>query len=163
MRDRRAPHLVRRTCRRCFPSSSHRRSIRSSSSRYFTARTTRRPKSSARGARRTKPARCDGEWVSSGTEEVRPRAVDRTRAQTAEHEGTRRAVLAGTAQHDLLRTGGFLIVGATAATLQTWYRATCSTPSRSGRGRCCARDARGRHGLLEQTLSSPPAWRAVPR
>jgi uncharacterized membrane protein YraQ (UPF0718 family) len=36
------------------------------------------------------------------------------------HEGTRFAVFAGTAQHDLLQAGGFLIIGAaTAATLQT--------------------------------------------
>jgi uncharacterized membrane protein YraQ (UPF0718 family) len=45
--------------------------------------------------------------------------VERARKRHT-HEGSRLAVLAGTAQHDLLHAGGFLIVGAaTAATLQT--------------------------------------------
>jgi uncharacterized membrane protein YraQ (UPF0718 family) len=54
-------------------------------------------------------------WARFGREQWIERARKRH-----EHEGTRLAVLAGTAQHDLLHAGGFLIVGAaTAATLQT--------------------------------------------
>jgi uncharacterized membrane protein YraQ (UPF0718 family) len=54
-------------------------------------------------------------WARFGREEWIARA---RRRRT--HEGARLAVLAGTAQHDLLHAGGFLIVGAaTAATLQT--------------------------------------------
>jgi uncharacterized membrane protein YraQ (UPF0718 family) len=50
------------------------------------------------------------------------------------HEGRRLAVFAGTAQHDLLQAGGFLIVGAaTAATLQTAVpRSILDTVSGSG-------------------------------
>jgi uncharacterized protein len=54
-------------------------------------------------------------WVKFGREELIERA---RRAHT--HEGTPGAVFVGTAQHDLLNAGGFLIIGAaTAATLQT--------------------------------------------
>jgi len=54
-------------------------------------------------------------WVRLGRDELLGRA---RRAHT--HEGSRGAVFVGTAQHDLLHAGGFLIVGAsTAATLQT--------------------------------------------
>lgn len=54
-------------------------------------------------------------WVKLGRDELLGRA---RRGHT--HEGSRGAVFAGTAQHDLLHAGGFLIVGAaTAATLQT--------------------------------------------
>jgi uncharacterized membrane protein YraQ (UPF0718 family) len=54
-------------------------------------------------------------WARFGREQW----VERARKRHT-HEGTRLAVLAGTAQHDLLHAGGFLIVGAaTAATLQT--------------------------------------------
>jgi uncharacterized protein len=54
-------------------------------------------------------------WSKWGREELIERA---RRAHT--HEGSSASVFAGTAQHDLLHAGGFLIVGAaTAATLQT--------------------------------------------
>ena len=54
-------------------------------------------------------------WAKLGRDDLLERA---RRRHT--HEGSRAAVLAGTAQHDLLHAGGFLIVGAaTAATLQT--------------------------------------------
>jgi hypothetical protein len=44
----------------------------------------------------------------------------RTRRRSHEHEGTRREIFLGTAAHDFLTAGGFLIIGAgTAATLQT--------------------------------------------
>jgi uncharacterized membrane protein YraQ (UPF0718 family) len=54
-------------------------------------------------------------WARFGRDELLERA---RRGHT--HEGSRASVLAGTAQHDFLHAGGFLIVGAaTAATLQT--------------------------------------------
>jgi uncharacterized membrane protein YraQ (UPF0718 family) len=54
-------------------------------------------------------------WARFGRDELLERARRRH-----SHEGSRAAVLAGTAQHDFLHAGGFLIVGAaTAATLQT--------------------------------------------
>jgi hypothetical protein len=54
-------------------------------------------------------------WVRVGREDLLDRARRRRHA-----EGRPLAVLAATAQHDLLQAGGFLIVGAaTAATLQT--------------------------------------------
>jgi uncharacterized membrane protein YraQ (UPF0718 family) len=54
-------------------------------------------------------------WARVGRDEY----LERARRGHA-HEGSRASVLAGTAQHDLLHAGGFLIVGAaTAATLQT--------------------------------------------
>jgi uncharacterized protein len=54
-------------------------------------------------------------WARFGRDELLERARRRQ-----SHEGSPLAVLAGTAQHDLLHAGGFLIVGAaTAATLQT--------------------------------------------
>jgi uncharacterized protein len=54
-------------------------------------------------------------WARFGRDEL----LDRARRGHV-HEGSPLAVLAGTAQHDLLHAGGFLIVGAaTAATLQT--------------------------------------------
>jgi hypothetical protein len=54
-------------------------------------------------------------WAKLGRDDLLERA---RRRHT--HEGTRAWVFAGTAQHDLLHAGGFLIVGAaTAATLQT--------------------------------------------
>jgi uncharacterized protein len=54
-------------------------------------------------------------WSRFGRDDLLERA---RRAHT--HEGSRASVFAGTAQHDLLHAGGFLIVGAaTAATLQT--------------------------------------------
>jgi uncharacterized protein len=54
-------------------------------------------------------------WVKLGREEWLGRA-----RRGHVHEGTTAQVLVGTAQHDLLHAGGFLIVGAaTAATLQT--------------------------------------------
>jgi uncharacterized membrane protein YraQ (UPF0718 family) len=54
-------------------------------------------------------------WARFGRDEL----LDRARRRHS-HEGSRLSVLAGTAQHDLLHAGGFLIVGAaTAATLQT--------------------------------------------
>jgi hypothetical protein len=54
-------------------------------------------------------------WVRVGREDLLDRARRRRHA-----EGPPLAVLAATAQHDLLQAGGFLIVGAaTAATLQT--------------------------------------------
>ena len=54
-------------------------------------------------------------WIRLGREEWLERA---RRAHT--HGGSRASVFVGTAQHDLLHAGGFLIVGAaTAATLQT--------------------------------------------
>jgi uncharacterized protein len=54
-------------------------------------------------------------WARFGRDELLERA---RRGHT--HEGSKSAVFAGTAQHDLLHAGGFLIVGAaTAATLQT--------------------------------------------
>jgi uncharacterized protein len=54
-------------------------------------------------------------WTRFGRDSLLQRA---RRGHT--HDGPRLAVLAGTAQHDLLNAGGFLIVGAaTAATLQT--------------------------------------------
>jgi uncharacterized protein len=54
-------------------------------------------------------------WARFGRDELLGRARHRH-----SHEGRRLAVLAATAQHDLLQAGGFLIVGAaTAATLQT--------------------------------------------
>jgi uncharacterized protein len=54
-------------------------------------------------------------WTRFGRDSL----LDRVRRGHT-HEGTRFAVLTGTAQHDLLNAGGFLIVGAaTAATLQT--------------------------------------------
>jgi uncharacterized membrane protein YraQ (UPF0718 family) len=54
-------------------------------------------------------------WTRFGRDEWLGRA---RRGHT--HEGSRATVFAGTAQHDLLHAGGFLIVGAaTAATLQT--------------------------------------------
>jgi uncharacterized protein len=54
-------------------------------------------------------------WARFGREELTSRA-----RRGHSHDGPRLAVLASTAQHDLLHAGGFLIVGAaTAATLQT--------------------------------------------
>jgi uncharacterized membrane protein YraQ (UPF0718 family) len=54
-------------------------------------------------------------WARFGRDSLLDRA---RRAHT--HEGTRFSVFTGTAQHDLLQAGGFLIIGAaTAATLQT--------------------------------------------
>jgi uncharacterized protein len=54
-------------------------------------------------------------WSRFGRDEW----LGRARRQHS-HEGSRLAILVGTAQHDLLHAGGFLIVGAaTAATLQT--------------------------------------------
>jgi uncharacterized membrane protein YraQ (UPF0718 family) len=54
-------------------------------------------------------------WARFGRDEL----LDRARRRHS-HEGRPLAVLAATAQHDLLQAGGFLIVGAaTAATLQT--------------------------------------------
>jgi uncharacterized membrane protein YraQ (UPF0718 family) len=54
-------------------------------------------------------------WASRGRDEL----VDRARRRHR-HDGSRVEVLVGTAQHDLLQAGGFLVVGAaTAATLQT--------------------------------------------
>jgi len=54
-------------------------------------------------------------WARFGRDSL----LDRAR-RSHSHGGTRLSVLAGTAQHDLLQAGGFLIVGAaTAATLQT--------------------------------------------
>jgi uncharacterized membrane protein YraQ (UPF0718 family) len=54
-------------------------------------------------------------WVKLGRDDLLDRA---RRGHT--HEGSKGAIFAGTAQHDLLHAGGFLIVGAaTAATLQT--------------------------------------------
>jgi uncharacterized membrane protein YraQ (UPF0718 family) len=54
-------------------------------------------------------------WTRFGRDELLARA-----RRGHSHEGRPIAVLAGTAQHDLLHAGGFLIVGAaTAATLQT--------------------------------------------
>ena len=54
-------------------------------------------------------------WARFGRDAL----LDRAR-KSHSHGGTRLSVLAGTAQHDLLQAGGFLIVGAaTAATLQT--------------------------------------------
>jgi len=54
-------------------------------------------------------------WAKLGRDDLLERA---RRAHT--HEGSRASIFAGTAQHDLLHAGGFLIVGAaTAATLQT--------------------------------------------
>jgi uncharacterized protein len=54
-------------------------------------------------------------WVKVGRDDLLGRA---RRGHT--HEGSRGEVFVGTAQHDLLHAGGFLIVGAaTAATLQT--------------------------------------------
>jgi uncharacterized membrane protein YraQ (UPF0718 family) len=54
-------------------------------------------------------------WVRTGRDSL----LDRARRRPS-HEGRPLAVLAATAQHDLLQAGGFLIVGAaTAATLQT--------------------------------------------
>jgi uncharacterized membrane protein YraQ (UPF0718 family) len=54
-------------------------------------------------------------WVKVGRDDL----LDRARRRHT-HEGSKGAVFAGTAQHDLLHAGGFLIVGAaTAATLQT--------------------------------------------
>jgi uncharacterized membrane protein YraQ (UPF0718 family) len=54
-------------------------------------------------------------WVKLGRDDLLGRA---RRGHT--HEGSRGEVFVGTAQHDLLHAGGFLIVGAaTAATLQT--------------------------------------------
>jgi uncharacterized protein len=54
-------------------------------------------------------------WVKFGRDEL----LGRARKQHV-HEGTTGQVFVGTAQHDLLHAGGFLIVGAaTAATLQT--------------------------------------------
>jgi uncharacterized protein len=54
-------------------------------------------------------------WVKLGREDWLGRA-----RRGHVHEGTKAQVLVGTAQHDLLHAGGFLIVGAaTAATLQT--------------------------------------------
>ncbi len=54
-------------------------------------------------------------WAKLGRDDLLERA---RRGHT--HEGSKGAILAGTAQHDLLHAGGFLIVGAaTAATLQT--------------------------------------------
>jgi uncharacterized membrane protein YraQ (UPF0718 family) len=54
-------------------------------------------------------------WARFGRDELLGRA-----RRGHSHEGSRWSVLAGTAQHDLLHAGGFLIIGAaTAATLQT--------------------------------------------
>jgi uncharacterized membrane protein YraQ (UPF0718 family) len=54
-------------------------------------------------------------WVKLGRDDL----LERARRRHV-HEGSKAAVFAGTAQHDLLHAGGFLIVGAaTAATLQT--------------------------------------------
>jgi uncharacterized membrane protein YraQ (UPF0718 family) len=54
-------------------------------------------------------------WARFGRDSL----LDRAR-RSHTHEGTRFSVFTGTAQHDLLQAGGFLIVGAaTAATLQT--------------------------------------------
>ena len=54
-------------------------------------------------------------WARAGRDELLERVYRRR-----SHEGPPLAVLAATAQHDLLHAGGFLIVGAaTAATLQT--------------------------------------------
>jgi uncharacterized protein len=54
-------------------------------------------------------------WVKLGRDDLLERA---RRRHT--HDGSRATVFAGTAQHDFLHAGGFLIVGAaTAATLQT--------------------------------------------
>jgi uncharacterized membrane protein YraQ (UPF0718 family) len=54
-------------------------------------------------------------WARTGRDEL----LDRARRRPVV-EGSRSAVLFGTAQHDLLQAGGFLIIGAaTAATLQT--------------------------------------------
>jgi uncharacterized protein len=54
-------------------------------------------------------------WSRFGRDELLGRA-----RRAHHHEGSRFAVLTGTAQHDLLNAGGFLVVGAaTAATLQT--------------------------------------------
>jgi uncharacterized membrane protein YraQ (UPF0718 family) len=54
-------------------------------------------------------------WARFGRDDL----LDRARRNHV-HGGSRLAVLVGTAQHDLLHAGGFLIVGAaTAATLQT--------------------------------------------
>jgi uncharacterized membrane protein YraQ (UPF0718 family) len=54
-------------------------------------------------------------WAKLGRDDLLERA---RRGHT--HEGSKGAIFAGTAQHDLLHAGGFLIVGAaTAATLQT--------------------------------------------
>jgi uncharacterized membrane protein YraQ (UPF0718 family) len=54
-------------------------------------------------------------WAYVGRDELLERARRRH-----SHEGAKTAVLVGTAQHDLLHAGGFLIIGAaTAATLQT--------------------------------------------
>jgi len=55
-------------------------------------------------------------WARFGRDEL----LDRVRRRAHLQSGGRGAVLLGTAQHDLLHAGGFLIVGAaTAATLQT--------------------------------------------
>jgi uncharacterized membrane protein YraQ (UPF0718 family) len=54
-------------------------------------------------------------WLRIGRDDLL-----RSRHRSHEHEGTRREVLLGTASHDFLSAGGFLIIGAaTAATLQT--------------------------------------------
>jgi uncharacterized protein len=54
-------------------------------------------------------------WARFGRDELLGRA-----RKLHTHGGSRLSVLAGTAQHDLLNAGGFLIIGAaTAATLQT--------------------------------------------
>ncbi len=54
-------------------------------------------------------------WARFGRDELLGRA-----RRGHSHEGSRWSVLVGTAQHDLLHAGGFLIIGAaTAATLQT--------------------------------------------
>jgi uncharacterized membrane protein YraQ (UPF0718 family) len=55
-------------------------------------------------------------WARRGRDDLLDRAHQRRR----DDDGARLAVLASTAQHDLLHAGGFLIIGAaTAATLQT--------------------------------------------
>jgi hypothetical protein len=55
-------------------------------------------------------------WTRFGRDDL----LDRVRRRGHAHQGRPLAVLAATAQHDLLQAGGFLIVGAaTAATLQT--------------------------------------------
>jgi uncharacterized membrane protein YraQ (UPF0718 family) len=54
-------------------------------------------------------------WAKFGRDDL----LERARRRQV-HEGSKAAIFAGTAQHDLLNAGGFLIVGAaTAATLQT--------------------------------------------
>jgi uncharacterized protein len=54
-------------------------------------------------------------WAKFGRDDL----LERARRRHV-HEGSKAAIFAGTAQHDLLNAGGFLIVGAaTAATLQT--------------------------------------------